>query len=339
MFPPKTTSTEGRNFPEFDGWRGLAILSVLLSHFVGGEYFGWMGNFGVQLFFVLSGYFMSNLLFIRRMSLQTFFIRRFSRVYPAFFLATLAFYVWAAKIQPISYSVPFDELISTLFFFRTYYPGDVSIWQSDWPIGHYWSLNVEEHSYVYMALGLLLIRQFECKLVTIVFLMTSTAGTIFCMYFYGKSVPSVGSHWSLYSQCAAIGILASATCRILVHDYGPSWLSISPLISVLTFGAAVMVSAPIGLFSSSTLAVLLLAISVNHLVTAPAFVKWLLSLRLLRWFGVYSFSLYLWQQPFFLLATEKTLYWPLLAIACGITSYLCIEKPVRSFINSRWAAI
>jgi peptidoglycan/LPS O-acetylase OafA/YrhL len=60
-----------QNLPELDGWRGIAILFVLFSHFIS-SFYG-LGNFGVAIFFVLSGYLMSDLLFIKKVNLNIFF--------------------------------------------------------------------------------------------------------------------------------------------------------------------------------------------------------------------------------------------------------------------------
>jgi peptidoglycan/LPS O-acetylase OafA/YrhL len=330
-------SSVSHKVPELDGWRGLAILMVLISHFVGGEFFGWMGTFGVQLFFVLSGFFMSNLLFIKHISLKQFFIRRFSRVYPAFFVATLAFYFYSSY-KTVPYFVSYDELIATLTFFRTYYPTQVGIWSAEWPIGHYWSLNVEEHSYIYLALLVLVTRHLTIKCLAPLLLVVSTLATIAFMYYYSRLPQSGGSHWSLYSQCAAVGLLASAAYRVIFDRYYHSWLDISPWVTVICFCIAVGLSAPLmWSFSSTTLASLFLAISINHLMSAPTFVKWILALPILRWLGLMSFSLYLWQQPYFQMATEKNIWWPTLAIVSGIVSYYFVEKPMRKFINSRFA--
>ena len=332
-----TASATSNSIPELDGWRGLAILMVLFSHFVGGIAFGWMGQFGVQLFFVLSGFFMSNLLFIKKIPLRQFFTRRFSRVYPAFFITTMIFYAYS-RYQLRPYVVPFDELVATLAFLRTYYPSDVGIWSAGWPIEHYWSLNVEEHSYIYLAIVVLLTYRTKTKILLPAFLAASTLGTMLFMHYYSGLPSPVGSHWSLYSQCAAVGLLASATYRVILDRFFSASLVIGSWVSVGCLLMAVIVSAPFGLLSSPTLAALLLAISVNHVRSAPGWFRLVLSWKILRRFGYWSFSLYLWQQPFFELATAKNIYWPTLAIGCGIISYYIVENPMRHFINSKWAA-
>ena len=54
--------------PALDGWRGVAILTVLLSHFV--LVFQGAGTFGVEIFFALSGYLISDMIFFQRMPLN-----------------------------------------------------------------------------------------------------------------------------------------------------------------------------------------------------------------------------------------------------------------------------
>ncbi len=73
-----------------DGWRGIAILLVLQSHFL--PLSNWLdidsGRLGVDAFFCLSGLLMSNILFIKRTPLRDFYIRRASRILPAFLCFT-----------------------------------------------------------------------------------------------------------------------------------------------------------------------------------------------------------------------------------------------------------
>lgn len=121
--------------PYFDGWRGLAILCVLLAHFLPTR-IGWIGPFGVTLFFGLSGILMCELLFIKKVPFKDFFFRRFSRVIPTFWLYILIISVYSAALQSTRYSVPISEIAYTLIFLRTYLPLDQEIWSTQWPIGH-----------------------------------------------------------------------------------------------------------------------------------------------------------------------------------------------------------
>jgi peptidoglycan/LPS O-acetylase OafA/YrhL len=107
---------------------------------------GWMG---VDLFFVLSGFLISALLFSEiqqnsRIKLSRFLIRRGLKIYPAFyfFIAVTTF------LSPlVSYS---PRLVSELFFLQSYLPG---LW------GHTWSLAVEEHFYIFLPLVLIALNR------------------------------------------------------------------------------------------------------------------------------------------------------------------------------------
>ena len=89
-----------------------------------------------------------------------------------------------------------------------------------------------------------------------------------------------------------------------------------------------------------TIAPLLLGIVVNHLQEIEGIAKTLLNSRVLRWFGTCSFSIYLWQQPFFEYAYSIPGGRPtgmVLSIIAGSLSYYLLEQPVRKAINARWS--
>lgn len=132
--------------PYLDGWRGLAIAMVLISHF-------WkipiadLGRFGVDLFFVLSGLLMSRILFEERMPIGKFYRRRISRILPVFLLFVAVCWIGWSDIPP---GAPWQELVTTLTFTRTYFTHP-TIWHSILPDGNLWSLNVEEQCYIILA--------------------------------------------------------------------------------------------------------------------------------------------------------------------------------------------
>ncbi|MDO9182353.1 MAG: hypothetical protein Q7U04_08080, partial [Bacteriovorax sp.] len=80
----------------------------------------------------------------------------------------------------------------------------------------------------------------------------------------------------------------------------------------------------------------LFAIAVNLLPTAPSIVKNVLSFAPLKILGQFSFSIYLWQQIFYLKDLPPWLGLNL-AIMSGVTSYFLIEKPARLYLNTRAA--
>jgi peptidoglycan/LPS O-acetylase OafA/YrhL len=110
---------------------------------------GWIG---VDLFFVLSGFLVSGLLFSEyasrgRISPGRFYIRRGFKIYPAFYvLLAISAAVWALR----GWGVPPERVLAEAFFVQSYYPG---FWV------HTWSLAVEEHFYLALPLVLLFLAR------------------------------------------------------------------------------------------------------------------------------------------------------------------------------------
>jgi peptidoglycan/LPS O-acetylase OafA/YrhL len=78
------------------------------------------------------------------------------------------------------------------------------------------------------------------------------------------------------------------------------------------------------------------ALALNLLDRSPGLFRTLLECRLLRQFGVWSYSLYLWQQPFYMLARREGLPAPLglaCALAVGIGAFYLVENPARLWLN------
>lgn len=112
---------------------------------------GWVG---VDLFFVLSGFLVSGLLFTEyksrgRLGVGRFYLRRGWKIYPPFFALIAATVLMNLReglpIRPVS-------LASELFFLQSYLPG---LWN------HTWSLAVEEHFYLLLPLTLALMLRWN----------------------------------------------------------------------------------------------------------------------------------------------------------------------------------
>lgn len=130
---------------ELDLLRGLAIILVLFRHyniFTPLFNIGWMG---VDLFFVLSGYLVSGLLFkeyLKYGSIKAmrFLIRRGFKIYPLFYLLMIITIILQILIKkPLTSYQLFSELLFVQNYFGNFYY-------------HTWSLAVEEHFYVLLTI-------------------------------------------------------------------------------------------------------------------------------------------------------------------------------------------
>ncbi|MER2512280.1 MAG: acyltransferase [Nitrosomonas ureae] len=313
-----------------DGWRGLAIALVLEGHFSGLIPLE-TGRLGVDVFFCLSGYLMSGILFIQRQPLSRFYKRRVSRILPAFLVFVTVTYTFAFQ-NGDSFSV--SEVISTLLFLRTYFPSEPGIWGTGIPIGHIWSLNIEEHCYIFMSLVVLLslFRGREGAL-----LLVSGAGCIGIGFLYVKLGTQAPRWGSLGSEVAASHLLVSGGYRLISKQRG---FVVPPYAPLLALAAAMICySKLVPWWSSSLLSPFLLAFSINHLSETYGEVKRLLATPIFRLLGIWSFSIYLWQQPFY--AYKESIPGGVIVALAGamvvaVCSYHVVEQPCRSWLNERW---
>ena len=135
-----------------DNWRGWAILFVMAGHFAhlpGVD----AGRVGVELFFVLSGRLMADLLFRKHTPIPTFFYRRFTRVLPLSLMFVVT--AWIA-FPPGPLFLPDKAALASAGMVVNYTQlSGLSAPVTD----HYWSLCVEEHSYLTLAIIALLLRR------------------------------------------------------------------------------------------------------------------------------------------------------------------------------------
>lgn len=325
-------ATESDRILVWDGWRGCAILLVLCGHFYD---IGWLweDRMGVDVFFVLSGMLMSVILFEKRMSLRDFYIRRFSRIYPVFVLCVLTMFA-VAYARALDFN--FGEIIAALTFTRTYLPSDPHIWTSEVSIAHIWSLNIEEHAYVFLSMiSLLFVAR---RFIAVGLLLTG--GALVALSFF-RYVQMPADEFKLYlirTECSVVFILFSAGYGLLARQYKISMPPYVPILCVVVAFFCYANKAPVWLLFS--VCPILLALAVNHLADMPALVTRLLSNTVLRYFGFWSYSIYLWQQFFFdytWMIPGGKFFEMLLAIAVGATSYYLLEQPVRRAINKRWS--
>ncbi len=137
---------------ELDFLRGIAIILVLFRHQLLFRFLETMGWIGVDLFFVLSGFLVSGLLFkeyqkFGSINAKLFLIRRGFKIYPIFYLTYILYIIPSVLLHKFDLEKTFYDLI----FVQNYALG----WGYAYAAS--WSLAVEEHFYFALALFLWLI--------------------------------------------------------------------------------------------------------------------------------------------------------------------------------------
>jgi peptidoglycan/LPS O-acetylase OafA/YrhL len=159
--------------PALNGVRGLAVLMVLVFHFVGQmlptnsveraivgvtKY----GLLGVDLFFVLSGFLITGILYDARNKqhyFRNFYMRRLLRIFPLYY-GVLALVFFVAPLIPLLRGPTLDYLLDRQAWAWLYGVNIYLAGHEEWSfsyLNHFWSLSVEEHFYLFWPLVVFLL--------------------------------------------------------------------------------------------------------------------------------------------------------------------------------------
>ena len=347
------SATEYR--PEVDGLRAVAIVPVLLFHAGLSAFAG--GFFGVDVFFVISGYLITAQLASSDKSgfalLGNFYHRRIRRLFPAIAIVSAVTAVIAYLIMTPSQLRPlFSSFTSTQVFLQNIY-----LWQNSgyWdqsletsPLMHTWSLAVEEQFYLIFPLLFVAKSMRNAKSV-----LVGVAITIFVLSFLGAltrfGTSSTGAFFLLPYR--AWELMAGAIVALYsVND--KRFFKTKPYFSRLisNFGMTIIIIAII-LGDESTrhpgLLTLLPVVGTALLIgfgREPSLTSRLLNNKLLVAIGKLSYGLYLWHFPILALwridkGTEldgvETTAAMVLTFACSYLMWKFAETPFRDRVRTR----
>lgn len=328
-----------------DGLRALAVLLVIIDHFCQSGllpfyflYDRWidLGNIGVRIFFVISGFIITTLLIKEKrtqsgVSIKAFYLRRCFRILPllAVFLSAIFFSRWILFHEP-----PIRDILSVALF-NVDYMGVRTL-----DLGHLWSLSVEEKFYLIWPLLFVgcKIKTLRRVLIGVIAIAPVIRGL---EVLHGISYMAEVTKFHNAADAIATGCLLS----ILRNDFGASsrWRAwensrlVLPTAVILFALACVSIRHSLAFaLAGNTLYNVSIGLLVFDVVTPkPSISSRMLNASLTVWLGQISYSLYLWQQPFTLHKAShvRWLASPLLnTVALFIlatTTYYLIEKPAR----------
>lgn len=333
--------------PEIDGLRAIAVLSVLLYH-AGFQLFSG-GYVGVDIFFVISGFLITSILVKAAEKPSSFFSNfyesRIRRLFPALFFLLFISTVFSVYFLPSYYLTQFGQSLTATSLFIA----NLLFWWEDGyfdfasqfkPLLHMWSLGVEEQFYILMPVIILLCvgkgaTKTLFKLILILFFL-SFCLSIYEINFYQSNafylLPSRFWELGLGSICALISL---KKYRIIDSFKGNQ---------ILEFIFLILIIAPIFAFTEFTIFpsynAIYSTVGTAGIILFSTKTTWLgkfLSIRLLTYIGLISYSLYIWHYPIISISKfidldvlNNKFFLVFISILVASISYHFIEKPFRN---------
>lgn len=163
---------------DIDGLRAVAVLSVVVFHFFP-EYLPG-GFIGVDIFFVISGFLITSIIYTdlqsNKFSFISFYARRILRIFPALILVLLICFLYGWFILlPNEYAVLGKHILGGALF-----SSNIVLWNESGyfdntaimkPLLHLWSLGIEEQFYIFWPLLIYFICKFRVDIILVIFLL------------------------------------------------------------------------------------------------------------------------------------------------------------------------
>lgn len=344
--------------PDIDGLRALAVYSVILFHLQFDLAFNFKltgGFIGVDIFFVISGYLISSIIFSEidenKFSITSFYNRRARRILPVYILISIVSSLFSFIIflpgDLLEYS---KSLLSSIFFSSNFF-----FWKNTGyffddnelkPLIHTWSLSVEEQFYIIFPICLLIVLKYFKKLILSLLITVFLISLIVAQI--ESSQGSAGSFFLLPTR--AWELIAGVLCCLYlrqkkneVNFFVKDLLSFSGLIiiflSIYFFNENFSHPGLATLFPVAATMLIIIFGEENTLTYK------VLSNKVLVFNGLISYSLYMWHQPFiaFLnyykdsVSQLENVILIFVIFISSILSWKFIEKPARdiSIINNK----
>ena len=340
--------------PDIDGLRAIAVLTVVFFH-AGFDVFSG-GFIGVDIFFVISGFLITSIILEDldkdRFSIKVFYERRIRRILPA--LYTVCF---VSLIVAVFLLLP-DELngFGKSIFATLLFVSNILFWSEAGyfdasadlkPLLHTWSLAVEEQFYVLFPLLLIFVHRFLNRKYVHVLVIVSISSLLLSAW-GADHKPSATFYWSpTRAWELLLGALIACNCLPILKAKWQSeiigWVGVS-LICYAVFIFDYDTSFP-GLNALYPCLGTALLIYANQCTNT--FWSRVLSLKILVFIGLCSYSFYLWHWPVFVfakyLSAEPVSAWQSVGLIClsfilAVLTLKFVESPFRNrdFLKGRW---
>jgi peptidoglycan/LPS O-acetylase OafA/YrhL len=332
---------------DIDGLRAIAVVSVIVFHFSRSTLPG--GYLGVDMFFVLSGFLITSIIWCEakngQFSIVHFYDRRIRRIMPALLVVLL----FATPLAAVTF-LPADlieygkSLLATVLFGANFYfwratAGYFQVEADQQPLLHTWSLGVEEQFYILFPLMLaMLVRRWPIGALPVMATLT------LCSLAFNMLALDIGvghaAFFLLPARAWELGV--GSLLALLPLGIGPRGVTAS-LIAVLGLLLIVIgIARPLEGFEPVPVSIPVVS-GTALLIISGSQDRWavngLLRLRPVVYIGLISYSLYLWHWPILVFgqyylvhsySAAEIIAAVTLLTACATLSWRFIERPFRN---------
>ena len=351
----------------WEGWTGLKGIPKSMANAAGTEYEGFGSqihmlihnmNFGVDMFFLISGFLITYLLLKEKsekgkINIPAFFLRRTLRIWPLYFFVIIVSPLLVWWLQQTNPGIKSPEYAPVIFFYNNFRTIATESW--DFPFAHFWSICVEEHFYLVWPF---LVALFPMKKLPQMFITVIVASLAFRAY---ASLNGFTWYNVYLNTLSRIDVLAMGGLAAWAHFHKPYSLNLPLYLRLILYGVLLWGLMYIDLGEWNNLfetvfkkyVFLLLAglAMMNYVFSPDCYLKWGPK-HFINYLGRCCFGIYLWGNILLKVLTDKVIvpyfpeakwyiFWPIVlgaSLIIPILSYEFIERPFLK-LKSRFAII
>lgn len=336
--------------PSFDGMRAVAIIFVLLGHTFQSsiEQYLNLGNLGVRIFFIISAFLIIGILQkdinYNRFSIKQFYFKRILRTFPSFYFYIISIFLFLFLINLFDW----NQVWRAPLYVENYHAR--SNWTNvQWFIGHSWSLAVEEQFYILSSCIFLLLNKKiikENNLITLLTIVIIASPILRILYMFSDAIPIFlreSNNRSFETVCDALavgGVLTLRRDQLFNNKYYNYIMQKPSLLIFIIFSTSILTGSltreifgylPKIIYNAIGITIINISVAMclDYFIRNPRsslFGKIINSKAMIS-IGLYSYSIYLWQQPW-LYTWKLSIFTKYIGlISCSLCSYFLIERP------------
>jgi peptidoglycan/LPS O-acetylase OafA/YrhL len=371
-----------KHIQSLDGWRAISILLVILGHIGSGfkmkglnanvepKWLNYLPDAayafdGVNAFFVISGFLITSLLITEKkktstVSIRRFYLKRMFRIFPVFYLYLLLIAFLNANQN---WHIPLAEFIQNLLYLNNF-----QIWGASTILLHSWSLSIEEQYYLTWPLVIKFVQSHAALLVICIIMVLISCCSRWLVYYefrgdiFNPSTKAGIITNNLISDLFVYldAILIGAIVALLTAGYdGRKMFTRKSLTALLLIGTGLLYiladlgekkgfGLPYPLVFARTIKSACFATWMLYSICRSSWLSKVLNIQLLQKIGLWSYSLYIWQQLFLIpmmvnngdgnKVASNTWFNSLpqnvfILLAVALISYYGFEKPILNLRN------